>query len=186
MRQPHQITVDRALLLLVLQCAEPHGLLSDVKLQQLCFLCELQMFGKGFKGFHFEFFRFAYGAFSKDLDNDLTSLRRRERVENFTLTEQAQEVLSLLEKSVAGVETNEKIVEILKAVVATYGGHDSGAITNSVESVELSTPQDPEFKIPIRDIVFHTTLLVPSRIEVKNEFQLPPALLPKINHAMGY
>ena len=72
MRKPNQITVDRALLLYVLHLAEPHGLLSDVKLQQLCFLCELQMFGKGFKGFHFEFFRFAYGAFSKDLDNDLT------------------------------------------------------------------------------------------------------------------
>ena len=67
MRKPNQITVDRALLLYVLHRAEPHGLLSDVKLQQLCFLCELQMFGKGFKGFHFEFFRFAYGAFSKGI-----------------------------------------------------------------------------------------------------------------------
>ena len=55
MRTPNQITVDRALLLYALHLAEPHGLLSDVKLQQLCFLCELQMFGKGLKGFHFEF-----------------------------------------------------------------------------------------------------------------------------------
>ena len=77
MRKPNQITVDRALLLYVLHRAEPHGLLSDVKLQQLCFLCELQMFGKGVKGFHFEFFRFAYGAFSKDLDNDLIRHRKR-------------------------------------------------------------------------------------------------------------
>jgi hypothetical protein len=55
-----------------------------------------------------------------------------------------------------------------------------------VEAVELSTPQDPEFKIPIRDIVFHTTLLVPHRIEVQAEFALPPALLAKLNRAMGY
>src|SRR4026208_214902 len=121
MRQPHQIAVDRALLLYALHLAEPHGLLSDVKLQQLCFLCELQMFGKGFKGFHFEFFRFAYGAFSKDLDNDLTALRRKERVENLTLSDQAQEaVLPLIEQGVAGVEVNEKVIEILKAVMATY------------------------------------------------------------------
>jgi hypothetical protein len=187
MRKPEQITVDRALLLYVLQCAEPHGFLSDVKLQQLCFLCELQMFGKGFKGFHFEFFRFAYGAFSKDLDNDLTSLRRKERIENFTLSDQAkEEVIPLIEKGIAGIETNEKVIEILKAVVATYGPHDSGAITNSVEAVELSTPQDPEFKIPIRDIVFHTTLLVPHRIEVKTEFTFPSALSVKLNQAMGY
>ena len=187
MRKPQQITVDRALLLYTLYLAEPHGLLSDVKLQQLCFLCELQMFGKGFKGFHFEFFRFAYGAFSKDLDNDLTSLRRKERVENFTLSDQArEEVVPLIEQGVANIETNEKVLEILKAVVTTYGPQDSSAITNSVEAVELSTPQDPEYKISIRDIVFHTTLLVPHRIEVQPEFIFPPVLLAKVNQAMGY
>ncbi len=187
MRQPSQIAVDRALLLYTLHLAEPQGLLSDVKLQQLCFLCELQMFGKGLKGFHFEFFRFAYGAFSKDLDNDLTSLRRKERVENFTLSDQAQEeVLPLIEQGIVGVETNEKIMDILKAVMATYGSQDSGAITSSVEADELSTPQDPEFKIPIRDIVFHTTLLVPHRIEVQAEFAFGPPLLARLNQAMGY
>jgi hypothetical protein len=185
MRKPQQITVDRALLLYVLYLAEPYGLLSDVKLQQLCFLCELQMFGKGFKGF--QFFRFAYGAFSKDLDNDLTSLRRRERVENFTVSDQAREdVIPLIEQGVAGIETNEKVLEILKAVVTTYGPQDGSAMTNSVEAVELSTPQDPEFKIPIRDIVFHTTLLVPHRIEVQTEFTFSPAMLAKLNQAMGY
>jgi hypothetical protein len=187
MRKPSQITVDRALLLYVLYLAEPHGLLSDVKLQQLCFLCELQTFGKGFKGFHFEFFRFAYGAFSKDLDNDLTSLRRKERIENFTLSDQAREiVIPLLLKGIEGIESNEKVKEIIEAVVAVYGPQDSGAITNSVESVELSTPQQPDAKISIRDIVFHTTLLVPHRIDVQAEFTLAPGLLAKLNHAMGY
>jgi len=187
MRKPDQITIDRALLLYVLDLTEPHGLLSDVKLQQLCFLCELQMFGKGFRGFHFEFFRFAYGAFSKDLDNDLTSLRRKERVENFTLSDQArEEVLPLLRKGIEEFEPNQKMAEILQAVVATYGPQDASAIMASVESVELSTPAQPEFKIPIRDIVFHTTLLVPPRIEVQAEFTLQPALLAKLNAAMGY
>ncbi|MDH4237828.1 MAG: hypothetical protein OEV17_11340 [Nitrospira sp.] len=187
MRTPNQITVDRSLLSYVLHLAEPYGLLSDVKLQQLCFLCELQTFGKGFKGLHFEFFRFAYGAFSKDLDNDLTSLRRKGRVENFTLSDQAKdEVIPLLLTAIEGVETNEKVKEIVDAVVSVYGPQDSGAITNSVEAVELSTPQQPEFKIPIRDITFHTTLLVPDRIDVQAEFTCPPALLAKLNAAMGY
>lgn len=187
MRKPNQITVDRALLLYVLHLAEPYGLLSDVKLQQLCFLCELQTFGKGFKGFHFEFFRFAYGAFSKDLDNDLTSLRRKERIENFTLSDQAKdEVIPLLIQGLEGVETNEKVREIIEAVVTAYGPQDSGAITTSVEAVELSTPQDPEFKLPIRDIVFHTTLLVPHRIEIQAECVFSPAITAKLNAAMGY
>lgn len=187
MRTPNQITVDRALLLYVLQLAESYGLLSDVKLQQLCFLCELQTFAKGLKAFHFEFFRFAYGAFSKDLDNDLTSLRRKGRIENFTLSDHAkEEAIPLLLNAIEGVEANEKIKDIVDAVIAAYGGQDSGAITNSVESVRLSTPLDPELKIPIRDIVFHTTLLVPHRIEVQAEFTLAPAMLSKLNAVMGY
>jgi hypothetical protein len=187
MRTPTQITVDRALLLYVLNAAEPYGLLSDVKLQQLCFLCELQTFGKGYKGLHFEFFRFAYGAFSKDLDNDLLSLRRKGRVENFTLSDQAKDdVIPLLLMAIEGGETNEKIKAVMDAVVATYGPQSVSAITGSVEAVELSTPQQSEFKIPIRDIVFHTTLLVPDRIEVQEEFTLPSPWLAKLNAAMGY
>lgn len=187
MRKPHEMTIDRALLLFILHLAEPHGLLNDVKLQQLCFLCELQLFGKGMKGLHFEFFRFAYGAFSKDLDNDLTSLRRKERIENFTLSDHAREqVMPLLAKGFEGMEANEKISEIIQAVVATYGPQDSSAIIKSVESVELVTPQEPDLKIPIRDIVFHTTLLVPGRIDVQTELTFAPQLLNKLNAAMGY
>ncbi|MEK9142499.1 MAG: hypothetical protein AAB308_15700 [Nitrospirota bacterium] len=187
MRTPNQIAVDRALLLYVLQLAEPLGPLSDVKLQQLCFLCELQTFAKGLKALHFEFFRFAYGAFSKDLDNDLTSLRRKGRIDNFTVSDQVkEEAIPLLLNAIEGVEANEKVKDIVDAVVAAYGPQDGGTITNSVESVQLSTPQDPELKIPIRDIVFHTTLLVPHRIEVQAEFTLAPASLSKLNAVMGY
>ncbi len=187
LRTPNQITVDRALLLYVLQLAEPYGQLSDVKLQQLCFLCELQTFAKGLKAFHFEFFRFAYGVFSKDLDNDLTSLRRKGRIENFTVSDQVkEEAIPLLLNAIEGVEANEKAKDIVDAVVAAYGHQESGAITNSVESVQLSTLQDPELKIPIRDIVFHTTLLVPHRIEVQAEVTLPSDIATKLNAAMGY
>ena len=187
MRTPNQIAIDRALLLYVLQLAEPLGQLSDVKLQQLCFLCELQTFAKGLKAFHFEFFRFAYGAFSKDLDNDLTSLRRKGRIENFTVSDQAkEEAIPLLLRAIEGGEANEKVKDIIDAVVSAYGPQDSGTITNSVESVQLSTPQDPELKIPIRDIVFHTTLLVPHRIEVQAEFTLPPVIVTQLNTVLGY
>jgi hypothetical protein len=194
MRKPDQITVDRALLLYLLQLAEssgsaqdePRGLLNDVKLQQLAFLCELQMFNKGIRGFHFEFFRFAYGAFSKDLDNDLTSLRRKGRVENFSVSAEAEDAIALLQESSKGVEANEQALGILEAVTANYAPQDTGTITGSVEAVELSTPEQPESKLPIRDISFHTTLLVPHRIEVKSDFALPPAVLAKLNTAMGY
>jgi hypothetical protein len=185
-RRPDQITVDRALLLYLLHLAEPHGLLSDVKLQQLAFLCALQMFNQGFKGLHFEFFRYAYGVFSKDLDNDLLSLRRKERVENFSPSDQAEKALALVLEAGEGNDTNQQCLEMLQAVAAKYGPQDNTEIMQSVEAVELSTPARPEFKLAIRDISFHTTILVPHRIEVKSEFALSPQQVATLNAAMGY
>lgn len=197
MRKPSDIAIDRALLLYVLQLLQrpedeeleeesPSAvLLSDVKVQQLAFLCELQMFAQGFKGFHYEYFRFAYGAYSKDLDNDLLALRKKERLENFDLTDKAREAVDLVLKESEGVEANEKILEIVKAVATTYGPQASGAISKSVESVEVSTPAEPESRLPIRAISFHSTLLVPSRIEVKSEFTLPAPALTRLSAALG-
>ncbi|MBI4401765.1 MAG: hypothetical protein HY581_09050 [Nitrospirae bacterium] len=186
MRKPHQITIDRALLVYLLHQAEPFGIDGDVKLQQLAFLCELQMFGKRLKGFHFEFFRYAYGAFSKDLDNDLLSLRRKERVQNFSLTDKAQPVLKVLEGAVAGHDGNERVIEILQAVVATYAPQDGGTLMKSVEAVEISSPDQPEQKLSIGTISFHSTLLVPSRIETEAEFSISPPMLARLNAALGY
>jgi hypothetical protein len=188
------MTIDRALLVYLLHLAESfdeaqgrlHGFMTDVKLQQLAFLCELQLFGKGLKGLHFEFFRYAYGAFSKDLDNDLLSLRHKERIENFSLTDKAEEVLKILPEAVEEAEPNQRMVDIVQAVAATYAPQDSSAITQSVEAVEISTPEQPEQKLAIRDISFHSTLLVPSRIEVQGEFTLSPRMAARLNAAMGY
>jgi hypothetical protein len=180
------MTIDRALLLQALALAEPYGLLSDVKLQQLVFLCELQMFNARLKGFHFEFFRFAYGAFSKDLDNDLTSLRRKGRVENFSVSESGMETVNLVLRAGAESDTNRKVLEIMHAVIGTYGPLEASAVTKAVEQVDVSTPEQPEFKLAIEHISFHTILLVPERIEVDAEFTLPAASLSKLNAAMGY
>jgi hypothetical protein len=197
MRKPTDIAVDRALLLYLLQLlqkpeegeAEEESpaavLLSDVKVQQLVFLCELQMFAQGFKGFHYEYYRFAYGAFSKDLDNDLLALRKKERLENFDLTDKGREAVELMLKASEGVEVNQKILEIVRSIAATYGPQDSGTVTTSVEAVEVSTPAEPDFKLPIKAISFHSTLLVPARIEVKAEFSVPTPALTRLSAALG-
>lgn len=185
MRKAPEITVDRALLLYLLHLAEPYGNLGDVKVHQLVFLSELQMFGQRLKGFHFEFFRYAYGAFSKDLDNDLLVLRRKERVENFSLTDRGEGVVKIVQELADSQEANQRVAELLRAVVGTYGPQDTGAITKSVEAVELVAPDRPELQLPIRDVSFHTTLLVPSRIEVDAEFTITPALLSRLNAALG-
>ena len=94
-------------------------MVSDVKLQQMVFLCELQMLGKGLRGFHYDFMRYPYGAFSKDLDNDLLALRRKERLENFDVTQEAEPCVPLLEAVENDSESNEQIFEILRSVIET-------------------------------------------------------------------
>ena len=185
MRKPAEITVDRALLIYVLHLAEPHGFMSDVKFQQLMFLCELQMLGKGLRRLHFEFMRFAYGAFSKDVDNDLLFLRRKERLENFSVTDQADSVVDLVDQVVKDSEVNEQIMEILQEVIATYGPQDNGQVMESVEAIEISSADELEQKIAIRDISFHTVMLVPSRIECTGEFTLTSAQVKQFNTAFG-
>ncbi len=194
MRKPNDIIVDRALLVYLLHLAEsfgraqdrPHGLMSDVKLQQLAFLCELKFFDERIRGFHLEFFRYAYGAFSKDLDNDLLSLRRKERLDNFTPTERAAEALKLVEEAAQASEPNGRVIEMLHAVTTTYASQDSDALTKSVEAVTLILPDQPMRNLTIREISFHSTLLVPSRIEVDAAFELSSAMLARLSAALGY
>jgi len=160
-------------------------MVSDVKLQQLVFLAELQMLGKGLRGFHYEFMRFPYGAFSRDLDNDLLALRKKERLQNFDVIGQAEDCVSLLEEAISGVEANEQIMDIVQNVVETYGPQDGGEIMKSVEDVEISVVDRPQEKLLIRDIPFHTMVLVPSRIEVTGEFSLPPKTSSQLKTALG-
>ncbi len=186
MRKPSEVTGDRALLIYVLHLTESMGLMSDVKLQQLLFLCELQMLGKGLKGLHFEFVRFPYGAFSKDVDNDLLFLRRKERLENFDVTEPAQGVVTLVDQMMKDPEANQQVMEIICTVVEKYGPMDTSAIMSAVEAVELSPADNPEQKLAIRDISFHTIMLVPSRIETTEAMTLAPEQVKNLNTAMGY
>ncbi len=186
MRKPSEVTSDRALLIYILHLTESMGLMSDVKLQQLLFLSELQMLGKSLKGLHFEFVRFPYGAFSKDVDNDLLFLRRKGRVENFDVTEEAERVVELVDQAVKNVEANEQVMDILRTVVETYGHQDTSTIMSSVEAVELSPADNPEQKLSIRDISFHTIMLVPSRIETTEAITLSAPQVRQLNTAMGY
>ena len=187
MRKPNDITIDRTLLIYVLHLAETKefSIVSDVKLQHLVFLAELQMLGKGLRGFHYEFMRYPYGVFSKDLDNDLLAMRKKEQLQNFDVVGQVEDCIALLEEAIPGVEAHEQIIEIIQAVVETYGPQDLGEIAKSVEDVEISVVDRPEEKIIILDIPFHAMMLVPSRIEVTGEFSLPPKTLSQLNTALG-
>jgi len=144
------------------------------------------MLGRGFKGLHWEFVRFSYDAFTKDVDNDLLFLRRKERLQNFDLTEDAERVVEMLDHIVDSFEANQQFMEIIRTVIDMYGPQDTSAIMSSVEAVELCPADHPEQKLAIRDISFHTIMLVPSRVETTQTFIISPAQVKALNTAMGY
>ena len=102
------------------------------------------------------------------------------------MTEDAEGVVELVDKVVDGHEANEQIMEVLRTVVETYGPQDTSEIMSSVEAVELSPADNPEQKLAIRDISFHTIMLVPSRVETTEAFTLSMAQVKSLNKAMGY
>ena len=110
MRSPTDSTIDRLLLLYLLKVAAPFGIDGDVKFQQLVFLSELQLFGKQAKGFHYRFFRYAYGGYSKELQDDFLALGAKKFVDPATwkLAEAGEKVVKVFPAAVAGHVHNER------------------------------------------------------------------------------
>lgn len=188
MRSQSDTTIDRLLLLYLLKAAAPCGIDGDVKFQQLVFLSELQMLGKQAKGFHYRFFRYAYGGYSKELADDFTALGAKRFLDPATwkLTAAGETVAKVLPNAVAGRAENETVVSIIQDIVKAYGKFDSSSIVPEVEKIELILPEKPDADaegvtqqetLPIGHVSYHATLLVPERIETPVEFKLRDDLL---------
>ena len=188
MRSPTDSTIDRLLLLYLLKVAAPFGIDGDVKFQQLVFLSELQLFGKQAKGFHYRFFRYAYGGYSKELQDDFLALGAKKFVDPaaWTLTAAGETVIKVFPSAVACHADNEIVATIIREIVRAYGKYDSAGIVPAVEKIELILPEKPDADaegvsqqetLPLGHVSFHATLLVPERIETPVEFKLKDDLL---------
>jgi len=187
-RSPTETTVDRLLLLYLLKVAAPFGIDGDVKFQQLVFLSELQLFGKEAKGFHYRFFRYAYGGYSKELQDDFLALGAKKFVDPaaWKLAAAGEKVVKVFPSAVAGHAHNEIVATIIREVVRAYGRYDSSSIVPAVEKIELILPEKPDAvaegvsqqeTLPIGHVSFHAALLVPERIATPVEFTLKDDLL---------
>ena len=102
------------------------------------------------------------------------------------MTDQSQSVVQLLDQVGKETESNQQVIETLQTVINTYGPQDNTDIMKSVEAIEISPAHDLQQKIAIRDVSFHTIILVPSRVEVTGEFTLSPSQVTQFNAALGY
>ena len=188
MRSPTDTIIDRLLLLYLLKVTAPFGIDGDVKFQQLVFLSELQMLGKQTKGFHYRFFRYAYGGYSKELQEDFAALGAKKFLapDTWKLLPAGETVVKVLPGAIAGRSENETVATIIQEIVRSYGKFDSSSIVPEVEKIELILPEKPDADVegisqqetlPIGHVSFHATLLVPERIETPVEFTLKDDLL---------
>jgi uncharacterized protein YwgA len=188
MRSSAETTIDRLLLLYLLKMAMPFGIDGDVKFQQLVFLSELQLFGKQATGFHYRFFRYAYGGYSKELADDFVGVSAKRFVDkaSFQLTPAGDTVLKVIPGLAKERSENETVLFIIQDIVKAYGKYDSSSIVPQVEKIELLLPEKPdaaaegisqEESLPIGHVSFHATLLMPERIQTPTHFELKPELL---------
>jgi uncharacterized protein YwgA len=187
-RSPADTAIDRLLVLYLLKMADPFGIDGDVKFQQLVFLSELQLFGKQATGFHYRFFRYAYGGYSKELADDFLALRAKKFVEPaaWKLATAGEAVVKVIPGIAKERTENETILSIIQDIVRGYGKYDSSSIVPQVEKIELILPEKPDAdaeglapqeSLPIGHVSFHATLLVPERIQTAVQFELKPDLL---------
>jgi uncharacterized protein YwgA len=187
-RSPAETTIDRLLLLYLLKMASPFGIDGDVKFQQLVFLSELQSFGKQATGFHYRFFRYAYGGYSKELADDFVGLAAKKFVEKeaFKLTPAGETVLKVIPGIAKDRAENETVLGIIQDIVKAYGKYDSSSIVPQVEKIELLLPEKVDADVegvaqqeslPIGHVSFHASLLIPERIQTAVQFELKPELL---------
>lgn len=168
--------------------ASAFGIDGDVKFQQLVFLSELQSFGKQATGFHYRFFRYAYGGYSKELADDFVGLAAKKFVEKeaFKLTAAGETVLKVIPGIAKDQAGNETVLGIIQDIVKAYGKYDSSSIVPQVEKIELLLPEKVDADVegvaqqeslPIGHVSFHASLLIPERIQTAVQFELKPDLL---------
>lgn len=105
-RTPKEQVVDK---LLVLYILNNHEIVDDTKAQKTIFFAENTMDSKGIKGFSYNFFRWHFGEFSRELESDLKELKRDGLItNNLEVTSKGKEIL---DKTKGLLETNSEITK---------------------------------------------------------------------------
>lgn len=105
-RTPREEVVDKLLLIYILS---NHKIEHDTKAQKTVFFAEDSMDSKGIKGFSYNFFRWHFGEFSKEVESDLKELKTNGFITgNLEVTEEGREIL---DKTKGLLEANSEITK---------------------------------------------------------------------------
>src|SRR5438093_8340206 len=125
------------------------------------------LYGRQAKGFHYRFFRYAYGGYSKDLQDDFVALGAKKFLDPaaWTLTAAGETVVKVMPNAMKGHSHNEDIVAIIQDIVKAYGKFDSSRIVPEGEKIELILAEKagdddegvvhPQEALPLGHLPFH-------------------------------
>jgi hypothetical protein len=81
--------------LLLIYLFGTHKIIDDTKAQKTVFFAENNMNEKKIKGFSYDFIRWNFGEFSRDLESDLKELKQKNFItDNLDLTQDGEEILN--------------------------------------------------------------------------------------------
>jgi len=91
-RTPVEQIIDK---LLLIHLFATHKIRDDTKAQKTIFFAEKNMNEKKIKSFSYNFFRWHYGEFSRELESDLKELKQKNFItDNLELTQDGEEILN--------------------------------------------------------------------------------------------
>ncbi|MCX6821075.1 MAG: hypothetical protein NT016_03950 [Candidatus Aenigmarchaeota archaeon] len=92
LRTPIERMIDKLLLIYLFGT---HKIIDDTKAQKTVFFAENNMNEKRIKGFSYDFIRWNFGEFSRDLESDLKELKNKNFItDNLILTQDGEEILN--------------------------------------------------------------------------------------------
>lgn len=182
MRTEKQIIKDKILLLYLISLAKKiNDIEGNLKLQKLVFLTEWKLMDSDIKAFHFKFFRYRLGPFSKELLCDYNNLKEEKYLKSFfNLTEKAVNFLEYALESIKNLGNNSKIIDKINEICTIYSKYTGIVLTNKVYNMEIEPYDLPGQKMKIKDIPTFFDILVPENFEAKNKLEIPDFLLEDI------
>ena len=181
MRESIETLKDKILLLYLLSKIKEYGEMSgNLKLQKIVFLSENELMNTGIKGFHFKFFRYNIGPFSKELMIDYNDLNADGFVSSyFTLKSRAEDLLDYIIDPLKEIQNNQNTFGIIDKICKTYGSYSGLKLTNIVYDMVIE-PYDLQKEMKIKDIPPFIDILVPECFDAEIKFEIPNLLLEDI------
>jgi len=186
MRSQEEILTDRVLSLFLLSSAGCDGLYSNIKFQKLVFLSEWNLIKKDIKAFHFKFFRYRLGPFSKELLLDQQELTEKGYITGgLALKEKAVDLLEYVVAATKDIRTNQEVYNTIEATCTEYGKKTALSLMDLVYKMKIRPHDMPGEEMPIRKIPAFMDIFVPEVQQMSQQFELPEYLLNDIAEDFG-